>query len=84
MFLASIALAISTTFGYFCWHWYDWCCFGLNFLALHMVGTVIMTLATTLPIATVPSTPCWVTVARYFCASRFRCSPESTCSTTPT
>jgi len=41
MFLASIALAISTTFGYFCWHWYDWCCFGLNFLALHMVGTVI-------------------------------------------
>ena len=41
IFLASIALVITTTFGYFCWGWYDWCCFSLNFLALHMVGTVI-------------------------------------------
>ncbi len=41
IFLASIALLVTTTFGHFSWHWHDWWCFGLNFVALHMVGTVI-------------------------------------------
>ena len=41
MFLASVGLAALSTVGYFYWHWYDWCCFVLNMLALHMVGTVI-------------------------------------------
>ena len=41
MFFASIAIATVSTVGYFAWHWHDWCCFALNVLALHMVGTVI-------------------------------------------
>jgi beta-carotene hydroxylase len=41
MFVASVAIAAVSTTGYFVWHWYDWCSFGLNMLALHMVGTVI-------------------------------------------
>jgi beta-carotene hydroxylase len=41
MFMASLLLAAVSTTGYFVWHWYDWCSFGLNMLALHMVGTVI-------------------------------------------
>jgi beta-carotene hydroxylase len=41
MFLVAIAIAIVSTLGHFCWHWYDWCSFLLNVLALHMVGTVI-------------------------------------------
>jgi len=41
MFLISVALAVLSTLGYFYWDWYDWCCFGLNVVSLHMVGTVI-------------------------------------------
>lgn len=41
MFLASVAIAVLTTLGYWCWHWVDWWCFCLNMLALHMAGTVI-------------------------------------------
>lgn len=41
MFSISVALALVSTLGYFCWHWSHWCSFLLNFVALHMVGTVI-------------------------------------------
>lgn len=41
IFLLSIAIAVISTLGYWCWGWVDWCCFCLNVLALHMVGTVI-------------------------------------------
>jgi beta-carotene hydroxylase len=41
MFLSSVVLALVSTLGYFCWHWYHWCSFLLNFVALHIVGTVI-------------------------------------------
>lgn len=41
MFLVAIALVASSTCGYWLWHWPDPCCFGLNVVALHMVGTVI-------------------------------------------
>lgn len=41
MFLVAVAIATMSTVGFFCWHWYHWCCFGLNVIALHMVGTVI-------------------------------------------
>jgi beta-carotene hydroxylase len=41
IFWLSVALAVITTLGYWCWGWVDWCCFCLNVLALHMVGTVI-------------------------------------------
>jgi beta-carotene hydroxylase len=41
MFLIAVTVAGLSAAGYFCWHWYKWCCFGLNFIALHLVGTVI-------------------------------------------
>jgi beta-carotene hydroxylase len=41
MFLAAVVIAIVSTLGYFCWHWYNWLSFVLNVMALHMVGTVI-------------------------------------------
>ncbi|QZZ18587.1 fatty acid desaturase [Leptothermofonsia sichuanensis E412] len=41
MFLAAIVLATVSTVAYFCWHWYSWCSFVMNLLALHLVGTVI-------------------------------------------
>lgn len=41
MFLTSVALVIVSTLGYFYWNWPSWCCFSVNVLALHMVGTVI-------------------------------------------
>ncbi len=41
IFWLSVVLAVITTLGYWCWGWVDWCCFCLNVLALHMVGTVI-------------------------------------------
>jgi beta-carotene hydroxylase len=41
MFLAAVVIAIVSTLGYFCWHWYNWFSFVLNVMALHMVGTVI-------------------------------------------
>ncbi len=41
MFLAAVALATCSVVGYFRWDWPGWCCFCLNVLALHMVGTVI-------------------------------------------
>jgi beta-carotene hydroxylase len=41
IFLLSVAIAVISTMGYWCWGWVDWCCFCLNVLALHMVGTVI-------------------------------------------
>lgn len=41
MFLAAVAIAAISTVGHFVWGWYGWCCFALNALALHTVGTVI-------------------------------------------
>lgn len=41
MFLTSVVLGIVSTLGYFYWNWPSWCCFSVNVLALHMVGTVI-------------------------------------------
>jgi len=41
MFLVALALVASSTCGYWLWDWPDPCCFCLNVLALHMVGTVI-------------------------------------------
>jgi beta-carotene hydroxylase len=41
IFLLSIAIAIISTLGYWCWGWVDWISFCLNVVALHMVGTVI-------------------------------------------
>ncbi|HTL87991.1 MAG TPA: fatty acid desaturase [Leptolyngbya sp.] len=41
IFLLSIAIALITTLGYWCWGWVDWVCFCLNVVALHLVGTVI-------------------------------------------
>jgi len=41
MFLGAVALAVVSILGYWQWHWADWCCFMLNVVALHMVGTVI-------------------------------------------
>ncbi len=41
LFLVAIAIAVISNCGYWLWHWYDWCCFCLNVLAIHMAGTVI-------------------------------------------
>lgn len=41
MFLAAVALAGLSHLGYWRWNWPDWCCFGVNVVALHMAGTVI-------------------------------------------
>jgi beta-carotene hydroxylase len=41
IFWLSVAIAVISTLGYWCWGWVDWCCFCMNVLALHMVGTVI-------------------------------------------
>ncbi|MGG6296430.1 beta-carotene hydroxylase [Leptolyngbya sp. AN02str] len=41
MFLMAIAMVITSTLGYWRWHWVSWCCFIINALALHIVGTVI-------------------------------------------
>lgn len=41
MFLVAVGMVVLSTCGYWRWDWPDWCCFGLNVVALHMVGTVI-------------------------------------------
>jgi beta-carotene hydroxylase len=41
MFLTAVGLMVTSILGYWRWHWVDWCCFTLNTIALHMVGTVI-------------------------------------------
>ncbi len=41
MFLVAVGMVVLSTCGYWRWNWPDWCCFGLNVVALHMVGTVI-------------------------------------------
>lgn len=41
MFLVAVALAIFSTFGYWCWNFPSWVCFFTNVVALHLVGTVI-------------------------------------------
>ncbi|MBC6477225.1 MAG: fatty acid desaturase [Hormoscilla sp. GM7CHS1pb] len=41
MFLVAVGMVVLSTYGYWRWNWPDWCCFGLNVVALHMVGTVI-------------------------------------------
>jgi beta-carotene hydroxylase len=41
MFLAGIGLVVVSAFGHFWWSFPGWCCFALNTLALHLVGTVI-------------------------------------------
>jgi len=41
MFLAAVAMAVTAIFGYWQWDFPRWCCFALNVLALHLVGTVI-------------------------------------------
>lgn len=41
MLLTSVALIATSTVGYFCWGWINWCVFLMNVLALHLAGTVI-------------------------------------------
>jgi len=41
MFLVAVGMVVLSTCGYWRWNLPDWCCFGLNVVALHMVGTVI-------------------------------------------
>lgn len=41
MFLTAVVLIVLSTCGYWLWDWPDPCCFLINVLALHMVGTVI-------------------------------------------
>jgi beta-carotene hydroxylase len=41
MFLSALGMVAISTLGYWSWHWPDWCCFCLNVVALHLVGTVI-------------------------------------------
>ncbi|MGF1499194.1 MAG: beta-carotene hydroxylase [Elainellaceae cyanobacterium] len=41
MFLGAVGTATLSVLGYWCWDWASWCCFLLNVLALHVVGTVI-------------------------------------------
>jgi beta-carotene hydroxylase len=41
VFVAAVIIVVLSTLGYFCWGWLHWCCFCLNLLAFHMVGTVI-------------------------------------------
>lgn len=41
MFLSAIGLVVISFLGYWRWDWPDWCCFGINVLALHLSGTVI-------------------------------------------
>ncbi|MGC1307292.1 MAG: beta-carotene hydroxylase [Phormidesmis sp.] len=41
IFLGAVSLVVFSTIGYFSWHMPSWCCFTLNTLALHLVGTVI-------------------------------------------
>jgi beta-carotene hydroxylase len=41
MFLLAVILAVIAAFGYFSFGWYKWIIFGLNMVALHLVGTVI-------------------------------------------
>lgn len=41
IFLGAVALVILSAFGYWQWQWVHWCCFLINVVALHLVGTVI-------------------------------------------
>ena len=41
IFCGAVSLVCLSTLGYFLWNWAGWCCFALNTLALHLVGTVI-------------------------------------------
>jgi beta-carotene hydroxylase len=41
MFLVAVATIVLSTLGYWCWNWPGWCCFIMNTIALHLVGTVI-------------------------------------------
>ncbi|MDX2215823.1 MAG: fatty acid desaturase [Oculatellaceae cyanobacterium bins.114] len=41
MFFTAVVMVIVSTLGYWRWHWVDWCCFVINVVALHLVGTVI-------------------------------------------
>jgi beta-carotene hydroxylase len=41
MFLAAVMIALASTAGYFGLHWPGWISFLMNFVAFHMVGTVI-------------------------------------------
>lgn len=41
MFLVSASVFTLSQCGYWLWDWYGWVCFWLNFLALHLAGTVI-------------------------------------------
>ena len=41
VFLLAVFMAVFSTLGYWYWDWLDWCCFTINTVALHLVGTVI-------------------------------------------
>ena len=41
MFISSVAITVISSWGYSSHQWASWISFVLNFLALHMVGTVI-------------------------------------------
>ena len=41
MFLLGLPLMVLASCGYCLWDWQYWYCFGLNFLALHIAGSII-------------------------------------------
>lgn len=41
MMAAATAIVALSVCGYWLWGWYDWVCFSMNVLALHLSGTVI-------------------------------------------
>ncbi len=41
MMVAATAIVALSAAGYWLWGWYDWVCFCMNVLALHLSGTVI-------------------------------------------
>ncbi|NJR37679.1 MAG: beta-carotene hydroxylase [Leptolyngbyaceae cyanobacterium CSU_1_4] len=41
VFLLAVFMAVFSTLGYWYWDWLGWCCFVINTIALHLVGTVI-------------------------------------------
>ncbi|MBW4515479.1 MAG: fatty acid desaturase [Timaviella obliquedivisa GSE-PSE-MK23-08B] len=41
VFLLAVLMAVFSTLGYWYWDWLGWCCFVINTIALHLVGTVI-------------------------------------------
>ncbi len=41
MLLSAFVLMTLSVLGHFCWDWYNWLCFSMSVLSLHLSGTVI-------------------------------------------